>query len=116
MSTVLARCAARLRRLRPDWGNPSRYFEERDELARAIELEAAGRCQNVAPPSFHRAPQPVPDERTRHLVALATFQADEIDRLRRMLAQARPRAQPRRAPDARQLALDFATDAAERTA
>jgi hypothetical protein len=109
MSTVLARCAARLRRLRPDWSNPSRYFLERDELARAIELEVAARRQDASPPTFYRQPEPLPDERTRRLAALARFQAAELDRLRKLLAQAgrpRPR-QQRRAPDDRQLLLSF---------
>jgi hypothetical protein len=105
MSTVLARCAARLRRLRPDWSHPSRYFEERDALARAIELEALGQRQDAVPPSFFRASDPPPDPRTRRLEALAAFQAGEIDRLRRMLAQTRPRTRRRRGRDERQLVL-----------
>jgi hypothetical protein len=107
MSTVLARCAARLRRLRPDWSNPSRYFMERDELARAIELEAAARRQDASPPNFYRQPEPLPDERMRRLAALARAQQARIDRLELLLvqaAQARP-SHRRRAPDDRQLVL-----------
>lgn len=28
--------ASRIGRLRPDWGNPERYFEERDQLRRDL--------------------------------------------------------------------------------
>jgi hypothetical protein len=108
VSTVLARCAERLRRLRPDWRDPARFFEERDALARTIELEAVARRQDTFPPSFYRVPEPVPDERARRLEALARFQAGEVERLRRQLAEAcRPRPRRRRVPDARQLALSF---------
>jgi hypothetical protein len=111
MSTVLARCAARLRRLRPDWSHPSRFFEERDELARAIELEAAARRQDASPPTFYRQPEPGPDERTRRLAALARAQQARIAQLELLLAQAaRPQPRPRRqAPDGRQLALALTT-------
>jgi hypothetical protein len=108
VSTVLARCAERLRRLRPDWRDPARFFEERDALARTIELEAVARRQDTSPPSFYRVPEPVPDERARRLAALARFQAGEVERLRRMLAEAcRPRPRRRRARDDRQLLLTF---------
>jgi hypothetical protein len=108
VSTVLARCAERLRRLRPDWRDPARFFEERDALARTIELEAVARRQDTSPPSFYRVPEPVPDERARRLAALARFQAGEVERLRRMLAEpCRPRPRRRRARDDRQLLLTF---------
>lgn len=32
----LADVAQRVRRLRPDWRNPERYFEERSEIERAL--------------------------------------------------------------------------------
>ena len=32
--------ARQVGRLRPDWHNPERYFEERDELRRALQLLA----------------------------------------------------------------------------
>jgi hypothetical protein len=105
MSGVLARAVVRLRQLRPDWRDPSQYLAEREAIARAIELEAAGRRQEAAPPSFYRQPEPVPDERTRRLMALLAFKDDEIDRLRRLLAQDRPRTRRRRAHDGRQLLL-----------
>jgi hypothetical protein len=108
--SALHELARRVGRLRPCWRQPEAFFEERDELARAIELEAAGRRQDAAPPNFYREPEPVPDARARRLVALAAFQASEIDRLRRMLAQAaRPRPRRRRVRDDRQLALALTT-------
>jgi hypothetical protein len=110
VSTVLARCAERLRQLRPDWSDPSKYLAERDQIVRLLELEAAGQRRDVVAPNFYRQPEPGPDESTRRLMALLAFKDGEIDRLRRLLAQARPRPRRRRVHDERQLALIFVTE------
>jgi hypothetical protein len=109
VSNVLARCAERLRRLKPDWADPSKYLVERDAIARAIELEAAGQRRDTRPPGFYRLPDPAPDQHTRRLMALLAFKDDELARVRRQLAQA-ARARPRRrqlAADHRQFKLAF---------
>jgi hypothetical protein len=107
VNAVLQRCADRLRWLRFNWADPAQFIAERDAIARAIELEAAGQRQDAAAPNFFRASDPPPDPRTRRLVALAAFQAGEIARLQGLLAQAaRPRTRRRRHEvDHRQLAL-----------
>ena len=103
---LLRRAAARLRRLWLDPRDPAGFLAERDELARFIEIEAAGRRRDAAPPTFFRAPDPPPDPRVRRLEALARYQTARIAGLERQLAQARPRPRRRQqAQDGRQLVL-----------
>ena len=105
---LLRRCAARLRRLRLEPHDPAEFLAERDELARLIETEAAGRRRDAAPPpTFYRAADPPPDPRLRRLEALARDLAAQNEGLRRLVRQAsRPRPRrPQQAADARQLAL-----------
>jgi hypothetical protein len=105
---LLRRCAARLRRLRLEPHDPAEFLAERDELARLIETEAAGRRRDAAPPpTFYRVADPPPDPRLRRLEALARDLAAQNENLRRLMRQAsRPRPRrSRQAADAQQLAL-----------
>jgi hypothetical protein len=100
--------ARRVRRLVPCWQDPIRFYRQRDDLV--DDLHRLARSGSPGRPSHPADPLP----RERRLVALARFQAARIAGLERLLAQAaRPRPRRRRAPDGRQLLLDFAT---ERTA
>ena len=114
MSAALLKAARRLRRLQPDWHDPSRFLAERDWLARLLEQEAAARRQDALPPptAYRHEPAP-PDPRLARYAALVTARSTEVERLqaeidhlRRTLAASRSRPRPRRRPaDERQLSL-----------
>ncbi len=76
--------ARRLARLRPCWNRPEAFFEARSDLAAELRQLARQR----PPETLERAAGPTAKE--RKLEALARAQAAEIDRLRRLLAEAAP--------------------------
>jgi hypothetical protein len=95
--------AQRIGRLAPSWQRPERFYQRRDDLADAL--------HRIARSSPSRAPGcPVgPSEKERRLVGLARGLAGEVERLRRMLAEA-ARVRPRRrrqGSDSRQMTLPF---------
>jgi hypothetical protein len=111
MSAMLLDAARRLRRLRPDWHDPSRFLAERDALVRLLEQEAALRRDALPPPTVYRHEPAPPDPRLARYAALAMARSAEIvrlqaeiDRLRRPPVLPRPRPRRRHA-DERQLNL-----------
>jgi hypothetical protein len=93
--------AKRVGRLTPSWGNPSRFYHLRDELADVLHRLANGS------PGTPRRPAG-PSEVERRLAALARNLASEVERLRRLLATAQMRRRRRQQmPDSRQLSLRF---------
>jgi hypothetical protein len=93
----------RLQRLRPCWQRPESFFEARSELVHDLRRLAG----DGLPGSPSRPAEPPPRE--RKLVALARGLAKEVERLRRMVAEA-ARVRPRRRRqglDSRQMALPF---------
>jgi hypothetical protein len=114
MSATLLEAVRRLRRLHPDWHDPSHFLAERGRLVRLLEQEAAARRQDALPPptAYRHEPAP-PDPRLARYAALATARAAEVVRLQaeieglqRTLAASRSRPRPRRRPaDERQLSL-----------
>jgi hypothetical protein len=91
----------RLQRLRPCWQRPESFFEARSDLVHDLRCLAGG--VSGAPS------RPVgPSERERRLTVVARGLAKEVERLRRMLAEA-ARVRPRRRPalDGRQMTLPF---------
>jgi hypothetical protein len=96
--------AKRVARLRPDWQEPQRFFEERSDLAHALRRIACnGRREGLET----RTRVSLVPTRERRLVALARGLAAENRRLQRLLAQAcrPPPRRRRRPPDDRHLAL-----------
>jgi hypothetical protein len=92
--------AQRVARLRPDWQQPQRFFEERSDLAHALRrLARLGglETRTRVPPSPAR----------ERLALLIRAQAHEIVRLRRLLAAAArpPPRRRRRSSDDRQRPL-----------
>jgi len=86
----LARAAALVRSLRPDWRDAETFYLRRSEALAALRAVAADRCAGCEATGMR--------ERLRRAHALLRASAAEADRLRRMLASAaRP---PRRRPAA----------------
>ena len=97
----LARAAALVRSLRPDWQRPERFHETKAEALAAIRAAVAAAPCAQCPADALR-------DRARRLEALLRHAAAEVARLRRMLASAAARPKPRRrraGPDPRQAAL-----------
>jgi len=82
----LARAAALVRSLRPDWQRPERFHETKAEALAALRAVAADRCAACQADALR--------ERLARAHALLRASAAEAARLRRMLASARPK--PRR--------------------
>jgi hypothetical protein len=88
--------AKRVGRLTPSWGDPSRFYHLRDELADALH-----RLANGSPGAPRRPAGPSPQ--VQRLATLARGLAGEVERLRRLLAAAQTRRRRRlRMPDGRQ--------------
>ena len=90
--------AGRLRRLVPCWQDPTRFYRQRDDLVDHLHRLA----RNGPPEAPGRPAGPSEEHRLRTLLVLKN---DEIARLRRLLAEARPRPRRRRVRDDRQLLL-----------
>jgi hypothetical protein len=94
--------ARRVRRLVPCWQDPTRFYQQRDDLV--DDLHRLARSGSPRTPGRPAEPSP----RERRLVALARSQAARIAGQERLLAQAaQPRPRRRRAPDGRQMMLIF---------
>ena len=91
----------RLQRLRPCWIRPEAFFEERSDIVHHL--------RRIARNGLPQAPSRPAVERERRLLRLAQGLAKEVERLRRMVAEAarvRPRRRQQRR-DSRQMALPF---------
>jgi len=96
----LARAAALVRSLRPDWQRPERFHETKAEALACIRA-AASPCAGCEADALR--------ERLARAHALLRASAAEAARLRRMLASARPKPRRCRAGlDPRQAALPLA--------
>jgi hypothetical protein len=95
--------ARRVQRLIPSWGDPSKFYDQRDGIAHDLRWIA----RHGSPEAPSRSADPSPRE--RRLAVLARGLADEVERLRRLLGEA-ARARPRRRRhevDHRQLKFTF---------
>ena len=97
----LARAAALVRSLRPDWRDAETFYAHRSEAVAAIRAAAtADRCARCEAPALR--------ERVRRLEALLRRAAAEMARHRRRLASASRPPRRRAGPDPRQAALPLA--------
>ncbi|QXM25686.1 hypothetical protein KO353_05630 [Elioraea tepida] len=98
----LARAAALVRSLRPDWRDAEAFYARRSEALAAIRAAAtADRCDRCEAHALR--------ERARRLEALLRHVGAELARHRRLLASARPKPRRCRAgPNPRQAALPLA--------
>jgi len=95
----LARAAALVRSLRPDWRDAEAFYLRRAEALACLRA-AASPCAGCEADALR--------DRARRLEALLRHAAAEVARLRRTMASAAARPKPRRrraAPDPRQAAL-----------
>jgi len=93
----LARAAALVRSLRPDWRDAEAFYLRRAEALACLRA-AASPCAGCEADALR--------DRARRLEALLRHAAAEVARLRRTMASARPTPRRRRAaPDPRQAAL-----------
>jgi len=101
--SAAAALADRIERLRPNWSDPSSFLEARGELAREVRTLSVPR----SPVAIRTEVYVDPDlqQRARRFAALAESNAREVDRLRRLIASARPRPRRRPTPDSRQFGL-----------
>jgi hypothetical protein len=94
----LARAAALVRSLRPDWQRPERFHEAKAEALDLLRRAAAAPCAGCEAAALR--------DRARRLEALLRHAAAEVARHRRLLASARPKPRRRRAGhDPRQAVL-----------
>jgi hypothetical protein len=101
--------ARRVGRLVPCWQDPARFYRQRDDLADHLHRLARREGQEGRRRGLEPQPRASLVPTRERLLALARFQAREVDRLRALLAQAcRPPPRSwRRPPDDRQLPLEF---------
>jgi hypothetical protein len=97
----LAEIAQRVARLHPNWQQPERFFELRSDIVHDLRRLARSGLPEVP---GHPAG---PSQKERRLTVLARSLAGEVERLRRLLAEAtRPQLRRRRqTPDGRQMTL-----------
>jgi hypothetical protein len=97
----LARAAAVVGSLRPDWRNAPAFYERRSEALGLLRRAAAAPCAACQAAELR--------QRARRLEALLRCAGGEVARYRRLLASAsRPPRRRRAGPDPRQAALPLA--------